>query len=338
MVLTVTNSLKNAPATFVPHEGNTVNWYCCGPTVYDDSHLGHARSYVVFDTIRRILVDFFGYHVNFVLNITDIDDKIINKANALETGVDVIARYYEAKFFQALNKLNCLPPSSILRVTDYIPEIVSFIEQIISNGYAYESNGSVYFDLTKFKSSEKHKFPKLQVHSDLNSLEPNDASKEKRCPLDFVLWKAAKPHEPFWDSPWGKGRPGWHIECSALSNLKLGNPIDIHSGGIDLIFPHHTNEIAQSEAFHDAPNVFLNFWHCGHLNIEGSKMSKSLKNFIAIDKILEERPFQVVRILFLLNRWDKPMNFINAESSWNEANSYHKIVTIGCVCNGKSGP
>jgi cysteinyl-tRNA synthetase len=230
----------------------------CGPTVYDSAHLGHARTYLTFDIIRRILSNYFHYDVNLCMNITDIDDKIIQRSNEQKKNFSEFARYWEDSFFKDMRALNVMYPNYITRVSEYIPEIIAFIEVIIKNGYAYEKNGSVYFDIEAYKKG-KHLYAKLVPQDKNQNLEElqeaegalsKDNTGEKKNKGDFALWKTSKKDEPFWDSPWGKGRPGWHIECSVMSFSVFGQSLDIHSGGIDLKFPHHDNEIAQTEA-HD---------------------------------------------------------------------------------------
>jgi len=259
--------------------------------VYDESHMGHARSYVSFDILKRIMTDYFGYNVKLVMNITDIDDKIIRKAIEENISFEEISRRYETEFFDDMRRLNVSLPESITRVSEFVPEIVAFIEKIIENGYAYESNGSVYFDVKKYSSEPNHTYAKLEPTS-VNNKElmaegegvlTNSETSDKRGEADFALWKKSKPGEPKWPSKWGEGRPGWHIECSAMAaSIFKKYPIDIHTGGVDLRFPHHDNEIAQSEAYYNCDNWVNNFWHTGHLHIAGKKMSKSLKNFITI--------------------------------------------------------
>lgn len=395
---------------FVPLNGRLVKWYNCGPTVYDHSHMGHARSYITFDIIRRILQDYFGYQVFFVQNVTDIDDKIIRRArqrhlfneylekvqskqispeivkenikqaisilrekcnnesnldkknlyertlksttdNMSNTSLspldlvnackDVLSDYldinngtsvtdlsifttltkeFEDDYNEDMKSLNVLRPCAVSRVSEYVPEIIEFIEKIIGNGYAYESNGSVYFDVKAFDGSDdekKHSYAKL-VHEavgDLSALNEGEGElsvhlSEKKNVADFVLWKRSKPGEPKWESPWGPGRPGWHIECSVMAYKLLGEQFDIHSGGIDLRFPHHDNEIAQSEAFFDTGKDWVRYFlHSGHLTISGCKMSKSLKNFITIKEALKDKSARQMRFLFLLHQWQDTLNY-----------------------------
>ena len=293
--LHVINSLTTNKDKFVPSK-NTVTWYMCGPTVYDNSHLGHAKSYVQFDILRRIMTDYFGYKVHLCMNITDIDDKIINRSNEEKKEFFEFSRYWETQFFDDMAALNVRLPNVVTRVSEYVPEIVAFIEKIIARGFAYEANGSVYFNVIKFSKDPKHTYAKLEPTSfgDADKLAEGEGNlgagqeSEKVNKQDFALWKKSKPGEPSWDSPWGKGRPGWHIECSAMAHEIFKDfPIDIHSGGCDLKFPHHDNELAQSEAYYSCDNWINHFWHTGKLFIDGLKMSKSLKNYITIKQILK---------------------------------------------------
>lgn len=314
------NSFTGKPEPFVTNDGtNRVTWYICGPTVYDSAHVGHASNYVRFDIIRRILSDFFGYDVVVQMNVTDIDDKIIKRANERNIPFEELGSMYEQEFMEDMDNLNILRPHYLTRVTEYIPEVVAYIEQIISNGFGYESNGSVYFDTTAFVDAG-HNYGKLEPWSVGNesllaegegALTTSDTSHQtqKKAAGDFVLWKKSKPGEPTWESPWGLGRPGWHIECSAMASNVLGAVIDIHAGGVDLRFPHHSNEIAQAEAFHCCHQWVNYFLHSGHLHIEGLKMSKSLKNFITIRKCLERYNARQIRLAFLAHRYDAPMNY-----------------------------
>ncbi|KAK7206418.1 tRNA synthetases class I (C) catalytic domain-containing protein [Myxozyma melibiosi] len=428
--LKLLNTLTKTKVPFVPISGKRVTWYCCGPTVYDAGHMGHARNYVSTDISRRILRDYFGYDVFFVQNVTDIDDKIIIRArqnylfdkylsenatitpqvrdkissaltsyaaknlpaaptsspaafSAWAAGLDLAAQsrenpkfgmhlsalksaytalqlaavdgepaekaltaakdvlillldeeegsqvrdpelfrklpaYWENHFNQDMRSLNVLPPTVVTRVSEYVPEIVSFVEQMVKNGYAYEAQGSVYFDTAAFERDGKHVYAKLQPWSrgktDLidegeGSLSVRTAADGKKSPFDFALWKASKPGEPEWASPWGQGRPGWHIECSVMASEVIGAQMDIHSGGIDLAFPHHDNELAQSEAYHECPQWVNYFLHTGHLHIEGLKMSKSLKNFITIREALQKYSSRQLRLAFALTQWNNALDF-----------------------------
>eukprot|EP01126_Amoeba_proteus_P014530 TRINITY_DN163_c0_g1_i1.p1 TRINITY_DN163_c0_g1~~TRINITY_DN163_c0_g1_i1.p1 ORF type:complete len:534 (-),score=99.44 TRINITY_DN163_c0_g1_i1:806-2407(-) len=428
--LKVNNSLKNDELQdFIPTQGKLVRWYYCGPTVYDDSHLGHARSYLSFDILRRIMEDYFGYHVFACMNITDLDDKIIIKSrqnylfddyskknpivdqllletltlawqtnieslkkklqklqedvtsgkrkvvesqperqlyeskleeaekslvrvraakegepslSLLEKAQSVLSAYldnkesarmdselvkrlcdqhakkYELAFFKDMRALGIRDPDVLVRVTEYVPHIVSYVQQILDKGYAYESQGSVYFDTVKFHNSENHTYGKLKPEAvgNLDMLMEGEGglttttTNERKTSKDFALWKSSKPGEPSWDSPWGKGRPGWHIECSAMASKILGHTIDVHCGGCDLKFPHHDNELAQSEAYFDCYQWINYFFHAGHLNIDGLKMSKSLKNFITIREAFEAgHTATQIRFLFLIQEWDKDLNY-----------------------------
>ncbi|CAH1402002.1 unnamed protein product [Nezara viridula] len=290
--LTVYDSGVRKKVEFCTVLPKTVLWYCCGPTVYDSAHLGHACSFMHFDIIRRIMEHYFGLNVIMVMNITDIDDKIINKANELQQPCQRISHHYEKEFFEDMHKLNILPPSITARVTDNIPEILDFINGIMDNGLAYAtSDGSIYFNLGKYSGYGKFS-PKQESDSSQQS---------KLGSEDFALWKSSKSGEPFWESPWGKGRPGWHIECSTIACKYLGHSIDIHSGGIDLKFPHHENEEAQCCARFGIPK-WVNYWmHTGHLFSKGAeKMSKSLKNTVSIRDFLNSYTANVLRIFCLL--------------------------------------
>jgi len=323
--LKVNNSLTNRLDAFAPRNGNNVTWYMCGPTVYDVSHVGHARAYLTFDIVRRILEAHFNYKVFLVMNITDVDDKIIKRTvERLEAAgqpvdpVDTTAltREMEALFWADMRALNVQPPSAITRVTEYIPQIVAFIERILANGFAYESHGSVYFDTEAFQRDPSHLYGKLcpQMVGNEELLREGegalgDFGQEKRSPKDFALWKKNKPREPSWPSPWGDGRPGWHIECSAMAGDILGENLDIHTGGIDLRFPHHENEIAQSEAHFGCGQWINYFLHAGHLHIEGCKMSKSLKNFITIKDALAQYTADGFRMFYLTHKYDQPLDW-----------------------------
>ncbi|KAK2919873.1 cysteine--tRNA ligase, cytoplasmic isoform X2 [Channa argus] len=427
------NSLTRAKEPFVPQKGNNVTWYCCGPTVYDASHMGHARSYISFDILRRILRDYFKYDVLYCMNITDIDDKIIKRARQnylldqykekkpqaaqilkdvlsarepfqahlasttdpdkkqmlerldtaitaalqplqvameskasgdvvqplaqvlLENSKDMLAdwldkqfgshitensifsilpKYWEGEYHKDMEALNVLPPDVLTRVSEYVPEIVEFVKKIVSNGYGYESNGSVYFDTSKFDASPKHSYAKLvpEAVGDQKALQEGegdlsisaDRLSEKKSQNDFALWKASKPGEPSWESPWGKGRPGWHIECSAMAGSILGESMDIHGGGFDLRFPHHDNELAQSEAFFENDHWVRYFLHTGHLTIAGCKMSKSLKNFITIKDALAKNTARQLRLAFLMHSWKDTLDY--SSNTMESAVQYEKFM------------
>jgi len=302
----ITNTLNDTKEELITLN-NTINWYSCGPTVYNDSHIGHARNYIVNDIIRRILL-YYGYKVKLVMNITDIDDKIINKSKEIyNDGKEFlkISTKYEKSFFDDMDKLNIMRPDIITRATQYIEEIINYISNIQKNGFAYESNNSVYFDSQKYYESFKDNF---NLNLNKESFDQDKIS-EKKNPQDFVLWKKSKDGEPFWESPWGEGRPGWHIECTSMASDIFGNTFDLHSGGCDLKFPHHENEIKQANA-HNNKNKWVNFFiHVGHLNIEGLKMSKSLKNFITIKEILEKYNSNQLRLLFLMHKYNHTMDY-----------------------------
>ncbi|BFG06432.1 cysteine--tRNA ligase cytoplasmic [Drosophila madeirensis] len=428
------NSLTRQKEDFVPLDGNNLTWYSCGPTVYDASHMGHARSYISFDILRRILANYFGYNIHYVMNITDIDDKIIKRArqnhlfeeyvsesaklplgqllddqkqvlvrfqetcakntdpdkklmldktlqrmndavDALTQAVsqgdeksiaekrqhylneakDPIAewldgkkgaeindnsvfeslpRYWEDQFHNDMKSLNILPPDVLTRVSEYVPQIVAFIQRIIDNGLAYAANSSVYFDVNGFDRKEKHHYAKLvpEAYGDTKSLQEGegdlfvaeDRLSEKRSANDFALWKASKAGEPWWDSPWGRGRPGWHIECSAMASDIFGSTFDIHTGGVDLKFPHHDNELAQSEAAYDESEWVKYFLHTGHLTIAGCKMSKSLKNFVTIQEALKKHSATQLRLAFLLHSWKDTLDY--SENTMEMATQYEKFL------------
>ncbi|XP_007535925.2 cysteine--tRNA ligase, cytoplasmic [Erinaceus europaeus] len=428
------NSLTRSKEVFVPQNGKKVTWYCCGPTVYDASHMGHARSYISFDILRRVLRDYFKYDVFYCMNITDIDDKIIRRARQnhlfeqylqkrplpaqlledvhaalkplalklqettdpatlqmlariqqaveraqepLETAVrtqrpadevrglaetlleqakDLLSdwldsthgsevvdnsifsrlpKFWEEEFHKDMAALNVLPPDVLTRVSEYVPEIVNFVQQIVDNGYGYASNGSVYFDTAKFAASEKHSYGKLvpEAVGDQKALQEGegdlsisaDRLSEKRAPNDFALWKASKPGEPSWPCPWGKGRPGWHIECSAMAGTLLGASMDIHGGGFDLRFPHHDNELAQSEAYFENDCWVRYFLHTGHLTIAGCKMSKSLKNFITIKDALKKHSARQLRLAFLMHSWKDTLDY--SSNTMESALQYERFLS-----------
>ncbi|RKP19675.1 cysteinyl-tRNA synthetase, partial [Rozella allomycis CSF55] len=421
--LQVKNSFKNEKVPFVPQQGKLIKWYSCGPTVYDAAHMGHARTYITFDIIRRILEDYFGYDIYYVMNITDIDDKIIIRArqkylfdeylkknvtleelksdimeaakfvaekylnlkdlkqNELiekisaiisedpkvlmhkksilagltsksQTPVEIaeaakdiltywlddkmgasvtdikifrdLSVHWEKEFMKDMELLNVLPSDVLTRVSEYVPEIVDFVQKVIDHGFAYEADGSVYFDTQAFDKDPNHSYCKLKpsAKGNVKLMEEGEGSlsshtSSKKSPADFALWKKSKPGEPAWNSPWSQGRPGWHVECSAMAGDVLGSCLDIHSGGIDLCFPHHDNELAQSEGFFNNKQWVNYFLHAGHLHIEGQKMSKSLKNFITIREALAKYSSRQIRLLFLLHSWSDVLDY--KESSMKEA-------------------
>ena len=292
---------------FVPMEEGKVKMYACGPTVYNFFHLGNARPFVTFDTLRRYL-EYRGYDVTFCQNFTDIDDKMINKANEEGTTVKEIADRYIAEYYKDADALGILRPTFQPRATETMDEIIALISDLMEKGYAYIIEGDgVYYDVPKFKE-----YGKLS-HYNLEDLQAGGgergASYEgKKNPADFALWKFKKEGEPFWNSPWGEGRPGWHIECSAMNRKYLGKTIDIHGGGQDLIFPHHENEIAQSEAANGC--IFARYWmHNAFVNVDNEKMSKSLGNFFTVRDIVEKFPYEVIRFFILSGHYRMPINF-----------------------------
>ena len=304
MEIRVYNTMTARKEPLVPLEDDKLSMYVCGPTVYDMSHVGHARVYVTFDVVARFLRA-TGRKVTYVRNYTDVDDKIIRRAN--ETGVapGEISERYIREFAADMQTLGVGAPDVEPKVTGHIPEIIGLIEKIIARGHAYQAGGDVYFAVREFAGYGKLSKRNLD---DLESGARVDPGDLKHDPLDFALWKAAKPGEPSWDSPWGKGRPGWHIECSAMSAKYLGETFDIHAGGKDLIFPHHENEIAQSEAASGKP--FARYWlHNGFVQIDNEKMSKSLGNFFTIRDVLEKFEAEALRYFLLGTHYRNPINF-----------------------------
>ena len=298
------NTMTNKIEEFKTIEENKVKMYVCGPTVYNYIHLGNARPIVVFDTLARYF-EHKGMKVEFVQNFTDVDDKIINKSIEEGTSASEVSEKYIKYFFEDISKLNILDSVKRPKVTENMAEIIEIIQKLIDNGFAYEKNGDVYFEVKKYKDYGKlsnQKIEELELGARI------DVSEIKKNPVDFALWKKKKDGEPFWESPWGQGRPGWHIECSAMAKKYLGDTFDIHGGGQDLVFPHHENEIAQSKcAYH---GNFANYWlHNGFIQINGDKMSKSLGNFFLLREILEKFSGNVVRLFILSTHYRKPINF-----------------------------
>lgn len=308
MALMVYNTLSNQKEVFRPLECGKVRMYSCGPTVYDYFHIGNARAFIVPDVIRRYLT-YLGYSVYYVQNITDIDDKIIARAH--EQGVDtseIAERYLEA-FFEDVAALGIDRADVYPRATEHVEDIIRLIRVLEEKGHTYEVEGSVYYDVSKF---ERYGCLSNQDLEQLQSGARIEVNEHKRNPADFVLWKASKAGEPYWDSPWGSGRPGWHIECSVMSMKYLGHTFDIHCGGVDLVFPHHENEIAQSEAA--TGKQFVKYWlHNGYINIDGEKMSKSLGNFLSIRDALKYYSPSVIRFFLISKHYRSPINFTKKE-------------------------
>ena len=304
MTLRVYNTLGRKKENFEPIEPGKVRMYVCGPTVYDSCHIGHARSVVVFDVIVRYL-EAAGYAVTYVRNFTDVDDKIIKRANEMGIGTTQLAEKFIAEFYRDMDALNIRRATVEPRATEHIDSIIRVIERLYAKGLAYVVDGDVYFSVADFADYGKLSGRKLE---DMEAGARVDVDDRKRNPFDFALWKSAKPGEPSWESPWGKGRPGWHIECSAMSGAFLGESFDIHGGGKDLIFPHHENEIAQSEGAFGKP--FAKYWiHNGFVNINQEKMSKSLGNFLMIRDVLESYHSESVRLFLLSNHYRSPIDF-----------------------------
>ena len=314
MAIRVYNSLGKKKELFEPLVPGKVRMYVCGPTVYDSSHIGHARSVVVFDVIVRYLKA-KGFDVTYVRNFTDVDDKIIDKANQLGIDSQEVAERFIKEFHEDMDALNVERATIEPKATEHISQIIQFIEKLIKKGFAYQINGDVYYSVEKFKEYGKLSGRKLE---DMEAGARVEIDERKHNPFDFVLWKSSKPGEPAWESPWGKGRPGWHIECSAMSNEYLGETFDIHGGGKDLNFPHHENEIAQSEGIFGKP--FVKYWiHNGFVNIDQEKMSKSLGNFLMIKDVIKTYHPDVVRLFLLSNHYRSPIDF--TDKAMDEARS-----------------
>lgn len=307
------NSSKRQKQPFTPIKPGELSLYVCGVTVYDLCHIGHARVACFFDTLARYF-ESKNYTVKFVRNITDIDDKIIARANEQGVPFEALTQKYEAAMRHDFSRLNARAPWKEPKATEFVDEIIALIQSLITKGYAYKAdNGDVYFSVNAFDNYGKLSNQSLE---DLLSGARVEANILKDNPLDFVLWKAAKPGEPSWASDWGKGRPGWHIECSAMATSCLGSTIDIHGGGHDLLFPHHENEIAQSEASTDKP--FVHYWmHVGFVKIDNEKMSKSLGNFFTIDEVLKKYHPEVLRYFLISSHYRSPLNY--SDASLNEA-------------------
>ncbi|MBD1823794.1 cysteine--tRNA ligase [Cyanobacteria bacterium FACHB-DQ100] len=322
MALVVYNTLTRRKEPFEPILSDQVKMYCCGVTVYDDCHLGHARSYIVWDTVRRYLI-WRGYNVRYVQNFTDIDDKILRRAREEGSTMEAVAERNIQTYFEDMRRLNILDADAYPRATETLDGIKRLIRELEEKEFAYAADGDVYYAVQQDKEYGKLSGRKLEDMQAGASGRVDDEEPKKRYPFDFALWKGAKPDEPAWESPWGKGRPGWHIECSAMVREFLGESIDIHVGGADLIFPHHENEIAQSEAV--TGRSLANYWlHNGMVNVGGEKMSKSLGNFTTIRDLLDKKGADpmVVRLFVLQAGYRKPIDFTDdaltaAENGWN---------------------
>ena len=299
------NTLTRREDPFEPQDGKTVRMYVCGPTVYDHLHIGNLRPIIVFDALRKYMESFKDWEVLFVENITDVDDKLINRSNETGESVETIAQRYTKAYFDLLDQLGVKEPTESPRATEHIQGMIDLIQTLVDKGYAYQRDGDVYYRVSAFNDYGKlsgRRTDELEIGARIA------ASDSKEDPLDFTLWKAAKPGEPKWDSPWGKGRPGWHTECVVLSRQYLGESLDIHAGGNDLIFPHHENEIAQAEAATGKP--FFRFWlHNGMLTFEGEKMSKSLGNFAYAKDVLEKFDGETVCYFYLSRHYRKPLDY-----------------------------
>jgi cysteinyl-tRNA synthetase len=322
-VIRIHNTASGEKEELEPAEPGHVRMYVCGVTVYDHSHIGHARSYVSFDILRRWLLH-RGYRVTYVQNYTDVDDKLIDRSRETDEPWDVIARRYIASFDDDMDRLNVLRPDIAPKATETIPEMIEAVSTIVDRGYAYEVEGDVFFDMgkgSKWFGTLKH-----QSIEDMRSGARVDVDERKRNPQDFALWKASKPGEPSWDSPWGPGRPGWHIECSTMASKHLGVPIDVHGGGMDLIFPHHESENMQTWAMEGKP--LARYWvHNGWLMIDQEKMSKSLDNFFTIKEILDRYDPMVLRFLLAYTHYRSPIDF--SDANMDEAKeAYNRLATF----------
>jgi cysteinyl-tRNA synthetase len=322
------NTMTRQKDEFKPVTEGKINMYACGPTVYNYFHIGNARPFLFFDVVRRYF-KYLGYEVTYVQNITDIDDKIIDQANQENSTFHEIAKRYTEAFFDDLKLLNVNYADYNPKATEYIAEMIALIDELVQKGHAYESNGDVYFAVESVSAYGKLSGKNLE---DLKAGARVEANTQKKNPADFTLWKKAKEGEPKWDSPWGAGRPGWHTECVIMSRKLLGETFDIHGGGVDLVFPHHENEIAQAEALTGKP--LANYWmHNGFLNIDGNKMSKSLNNFFTTRDIMKKYDPEVIRFFFLSKHYRSPIDFneeiiIESKTALNRFYSAFKDIDI----------
>jgi len=329
MTLRVYNTLTKRKEEFVPVEAGKVKMYVCGVTPYNHPHIGNARPFLTWDVIKRYL-EHGGYKVYHVQNFTDVDDKIINTANAEGVTWDVIANRYIASYFEVMDKLNIRRADIYPKVSEHMSEIITIVETLVAKGYAYVVDGDVYYSIEKFDEYGKLSGRNID---DMQAGARVEVDERKNHPMDFALWKSAKPGEPAWDSPWGKGRPGWHIECSAMSLKYLGNSFDFHGGGSDLIFPHHENEIAQSEAFTEDEKPFVRYWlHNGFITVNEEKMSKSLGNFFLVKDILQHYSPDVLRFFVLSTHYRSPLDFSDERLS-EAQRSLERLRTAVENCN-----
>ena len=326
MTLRIYNTLKGKKEEFIPLEPGKAGMYVCGPTVYDNCHMGHARASIVFDVVFRYLM-YKGLHVTYVRNITDIDDKIINKANDEGVGFEVITKRYIKSFHDDMLDLGNKPPTLEPKATGHIKEIIEIIKRLIASGHAYQVDADVYYSVENFGEYGKLSGRKTD---ELISGARIDVDERKQSPLDFALWKSSKPGEPSWGSPWGEGRPGWHIECSAMSCKHLGESFDIHGGGKDLVFPHHENEVAQSEAASGKP--FAKYWlHNGFVNVNQEKMSKSLGNFFTIRDLLGLYHPEILRFFLLTTHYRSPIDYSDQSLKDAETALERIYTTLGTI-------
>ena len=325
MTLHLYNTLTHTKGEFRPLDPSNVRLYVCGPTVYDFAHIGNARPLIVFDVLFRLLRHIYGdAHVTYSRNITDVDDKIMLRAAEEGVGISELTIRTARQFHEDVTALGCLPPTHEPRATEYIPSMVAMIRRLIDAGHAYAAEGHVLFDV-----SSKQDYGKLARRSldEMIAGARVEVAPYKKNPMDFVLWKPSSAAQPGWDSPWGRGRPGWHIECSAMSETLLGDSFDIHGGGIDLVFPHHENEIAQSESAHGGAPLANVWMHNGFLQVEGEKMSKSLGNFFTIRDLLKDWPGEVLRFNMLRTHYRQPMDwtFHGLKESWTMLERFYAV-------------
>lgn len=331
MEIQVTNTLMRRKEPLVPRTPGEITMYVCGVTPYDASHLGHARPAVVFDCIRRFLRR-KGFQVRLIQNFTDVDDKIIARAKERGLGPLQLSQQYADEYLRSMDRLLVERADFYPRVSEHIADVLAMVETLVNKGFAYVVDGDVFFDVSSFPDYGKLSNQRL---SDLEKGTRFEVDERKRNPMDFSLWKSARPGEPAWDSPWGPGRPGWHIECSAMSLRYLGSNFDIHGGGVDLVFPHHENEIAQSEAF-TGEQPFARVWlHNGLVNLGGEKMSKSLGNFLSVENALKEYPAALLRFFILSHHYRSPVDFApermeSARKGWQRLNAaVEELVSVG---------